>query len=71
MDQTRHKTETWDREYVDSKMIKLLFRVCALCEDEQHVIMDCPFVPFDIKVCIVRHVELHNMVGVVIDKPHE
>jgi hypothetical protein len=52
-------------------MIKLISRVCALCEDKQHVTMDCPFVPFDIKVGIARHVELDNMVGVVIDKPQE
>jgi hypothetical protein len=39
-------------------MIRLLSRVYAFCEKEGHVIMDCPFVPFHIKVGIVRHVEL-------------
>jgi hypothetical protein len=40
--------ETWDHEYADSKMIKLLSKVCAFCEEKRHVIMDCPFVPFHI-----------------------
>jgi hypothetical protein len=39
-------------------MIMLFSRVCAFCEEEGHVIMDCPFVPFHIKVGITRHVEL-------------
>jgi hypothetical protein len=58
LDQTRYIAETWDHESVDSKMIKLLSRVCTLCEEEGHVIMDCPFVPFHIRTDIVRHVEL-------------
>jgi hypothetical protein len=43
---------------MDSKMVKLLSRVCALCEEEGHTIMDCPFVFFHFKACIVKHVEL-------------
>jgi len=43
---------------MDLEMIKLLSRACAFCEEEVHVIMDCPFVPFHIKVSIVKHVEL-------------
>jgi len=31
---------------MDSKVAKLLSKVCALYEEEGHVIMDCPFVPF-------------------------
>ncbi len=69
MDQTRHIDETHDHESVDSKMIRLLSRVCAFCEEEGHVIMDYPFVFFHITTCIVKHVELQNVVGVVIDKP--
>jgi hypothetical protein len=30
--------------------------------------MDCPFVPFHIKVGIVRHVELQNVVGTIMDQ---
>jgi hypothetical protein len=54
LDQTKYTTETWDHEYVDSKMVRLLSRVCTFCE-EGHVIMDCPFVPFHIKASIARH----------------
>ncbi len=58
LDQTKYIAKTQDHESVDSKMIKLLSRVCAFCEKEGHTIMDCPFVPFHIRVGIVRHVEL-------------
>jgi len=40
------------------------------CE-EGHVIMDCPFVPFHIRVSIAMHVELQNVVGTLIDQPQE
>jgi hypothetical protein len=55
LNQTKYTTETWDHEYVDLKMVRLLSRVCTFCEEEGHVIMDCPFVPFHIKTSIVRH----------------
>jgi hypothetical protein len=42
-------------------MVRLLSRVCAFYEG--HVIMDCFFVPFQIRVGIVKHVELHNVAG--------
>jgi hypothetical protein len=42
---------------MDSKVVRLLSRVCAFYE-EGHTIMDCPFVPFHIKIGIARHVEL-------------
>jgi hypothetical protein len=35
----------------------LLSKVCAFCE-EGHIIMDCPFGSFYIRVGIVKHVEL-------------
>jgi len=54
---------------MDSKIIKLLSKVCALCEEEGHAIMDCPFVPFHIKTCIVRHVELQNVAITLMDQP--
>jgi hypothetical protein len=41
---------------VDSKVAKLLSKAFAFCEEEGHVIMDFPFVPFHIKENIVRHV---------------
>jgi hypothetical protein len=43
---------------MDLEMIRLLSRVYAFYEEEGHAIMDCPFVCFHIKACIVRHVEL-------------
>ncbi len=52
-------------------MVRLLSRVCTLCEEEGHAIMDCLFVPFHIKVCIARHVELQNMAGTLMDQPQE
>jgi hypothetical protein len=58
LDETRYTTETGVHEFVDSNVIRLISRVCAFCEEEGHAIMDCPFVPFDIKVGIVKHVEL-------------
>ncbi len=58
MDQTKYIAETQDYEFVDLEMVKLLSRVCAFCEEEGHAIMDCPFVPFHIRVNIARHVEL-------------
>jgi hypothetical protein len=50
-------------------MIKLLSRVCVFCEEERHAIMDCLFMPFHIKVGIVRHVELQNVEGILMDQP--
>ncbi len=58
LDQTRYTTETWDHECADSKMVILHSKVCAFCEENRHAIMDCPFVPFHIKVGIARGVEL-------------
>ncbi len=58
MDQTRYTTETQDHEYVDSKVAGLLLKVCSFCEEEGHVTMDYPFVPFHIKTNITRHVKL-------------
>jgi hypothetical protein len=42
---------SWDHEFVDLEMVKLLSKVCAFCE-EGHAIMDCPFVPFQIIISI-------------------
>ncbi len=64
LDQIRYPTETWDHEYVDSKVIKLFSKFYAFYEEEGHVIMDCPFVPFHIKTSIVKHVELQNVVKI-------
>jgi hypothetical protein len=58
LDQTKYIAKTWDHESVDSKMVKLLSTVYAFYEEEGHVIMDCPFVPFHIRACIAKHVEL-------------
>ncbi len=53
---------------MDLEVAILLSRICAFCEEEGHAIMDCPFVPFHIKVGIARHVELHNVAGALIDQ---
>jgi hypothetical protein len=37
------------------------FQGCAFYEEEGHVIMDCPFVPFHIKASIDKHLELQNV----------
>jgi hypothetical protein len=56
---------------MDLETINLLSRVCAFCEEEGHVIMDCPFVPFHIRACIDSHLELQNVAGTLMDQPHE
>jgi hypothetical protein len=43
---------------MDLKVAKLFSKVCTFNEEERHAIMDCPFVPFHIRACIVKHVEL-------------
>jgi hypothetical protein len=45
-------------------------KVYAFC-DEGHAIMDCPFVPFHIRINIARHVELQNVVGTLMDQSHD
>jgi hypothetical protein len=55
---------------MDLEMVKLLSKVCALCE-EGHAIMDCPFVPFHTRIGIVRHAKLQNVAGALMDQPHE
>jgi hypothetical protein len=67
LDQTKHIVETWDHESMDLKMIRLLSKVCAFCEEKGHAIMDCPFVPFHIRASIARHVELQNVAGTLMD----
>ncbi len=69
LNQTSYTTKTWDYELVDLEVAKLLSKVYAFCEEEGHVIMDCPFAPFHIRTCIVRHVELHNVARTLMDKP--
>ncbi len=68
-DQTRYITETHGHESVDLEMVILLSWVCAIYEEKGHAIMDCPCVPFHIRVSIAKHVELHNMVGTIMDQP--
>jgi hypothetical protein len=70
LDQTRYITETRDHDFVDSEMI-ILSKVFAFYEEEGHAIMDCPFVPFHVKVGIARHVELQNVVGTLMDQSQE
>jgi hypothetical protein len=68
LDQTRHTFEKWDHEYVHLEVIQLFLRVCALCEEEGHVIMDCPLMPFYIKASITKDVKLQNVVGALMDQ---
>ncbi len=56
---------------MDSKITRLLSRVCAFCEEEQHAIMDRLFVPFQIIVSIIKHVELQNVAKTLMDQAHE
>jgi hypothetical protein len=58
LDQIRYTVETRDHEFKDSEVSILLSKVYAFCEEEGHVIMDCPFMPFHIRVGIAKHVEL-------------
>jgi hypothetical protein len=53
---------------VDLEVARLLSKICAFCEKERHVIMDCPFVPFHIKKRIARHVELQNVARALMDQ---
>ncbi len=70
MDQTRYTTKTKDHEFLDLKVAILLSRVCVFYE-EGHAIMDCPYVPFHIRVCNTRHVELHNVVRALMNQSQE
>jgi hypothetical protein len=56
---------------VDSKVVRLLSRVYAVCEEEGHVIMDCPFVPFHIRTCIAKYVELKNLARALMDQSQD
>jgi hypothetical protein len=71
LDQTRYTIETRDHEYVDLEVVRLFLGVCAFCEEEVHVIMDYPFVPFHIRLGIVRHVELQNVARTLLDQSQE
>jgi hypothetical protein len=70
LDKTRYTTETRDHEFVDSEVVRLLLKVYTFCE-EGHAIMDCPIVPFHIRACIVRHVELQNLAGSLVDQSQD
>ncbi len=52
-------------------MIMLLSKLYAFYGEKGHAIMDCPFVPFHIKEGIIKHVELQNVAGIIIDQPQE
>jgi hypothetical protein len=46
LDQPKYTIKTWDHEFVDWEMFRLISRVYAFYEEKGHVIMDFPFVPF-------------------------
>jgi predicted N-acetyltransferase YhbS len=56
---------------MDLKVVRLLSKVCAFCEEQGHPIMDCPFVPFHIKVSIAGHVELQNVARTLMDQSQD
>jgi hypothetical protein len=56
---------------MDLKVIKLFSRVFAFCEEERHAIMDCPFVPFHIRIGVTKHVELQNVAGALVDQSQD
>jgi hypothetical protein len=66
-----YTAKTQDHESMDLKVIKLLSKVYALCEEKRHAIMDCPFVPFHIRASIARHVKLQNVARTLMDQPRE
>jgi len=70
LDQTRYTIGTGDHEYVDLEMIKLFSKVYGFYE-EGHVIKVCHFMPFHIRACIARHVELQNVARALLDQPQE
>jgi hypothetical protein len=53
---------------MDWEVIRLFSRVCAFCEEEGHAIMDFPFLPFHIRACIIKHVELQDVAGTLMEK---
>jgi hypothetical protein len=71
LDQTRYTIETWNHEFVDSEMIKLLLRIYPFYEEEGHAIMDCPFGFFHIRRGIAKHMELQNVARTLMDQPQE
>jgi len=71
LDQTKYTIETWDHEYVDLEVVRLLSKVFVFCEEKRHAIMDCPFVPFHIRASIARHVKLQNVARTLMDQPRE
>jgi hypothetical protein len=71
LDQTKYTTKTQDHEYADLEVARLLYRVCALCEEEGHAITDCPFMPFHIRTSIVRHAKLQNVARALMDQSQD
>jgi hypothetical protein len=50
---------------------QIIFKGLCILWGRKHVIMDCPFVPFHIRGCIARHVELQNVARILMDQPQE
>jgi hypothetical protein len=68
LNQTRYTSETQDHEFVDLEVIKLVQGYVHSIK-KGHAIMDCPFMPFHIRVGIVRHMELQNVARTLMDQP--
>ncbi len=68
MDQPKYTIERHDHEYMDSKTVRLISRVCTFCEEKGHAIMDCLFMHFHIRACIPRDVELQNVARALMDQ---
>jgi hypothetical protein len=56
---------------MDLEVIILFPKVYAFYEEEGHVVMDYPFVPFHIKTSIIKHVELQNVARTLMDQSQE
>jgi len=54
LDQPKYITKKWDHESMDSKMAKLISKVCAFCEEKGHAIMDCPLCLFKLKQVLLN-----------------
>jgi hypothetical protein len=53
---------------MDLEVVKIFSTVCAFYEEERHAIMDCPFVHFQIRAGIAKHVELQNVARTLMDQ---
>ncbi len=56
---------------MDLEIARLFLKVCGFYEKERHAIMDCPLVPFHIKIRITKHVELQNVARTLMNQSQD